>query len=100
MSGIFVVAFLVRCGQSLLLCEEIDTRELRFRDMAACRAQLGDLIAGQWQSAGAARVVMGKCRYLLVDPPHRPAVARVRPPRRLPSDAAALAANDRQGLVE
>jgi len=52
MSGILVVAFLVHCGQSLLLCEEIDTRELAFRDMGVCREELGGLVAEQQRRRG------------------------------------------------
>ena len=81
MSGIFVVAFLVNCGHSLLLCEEIDTRDLAFRDMGECRAQLGGIVADQQRRKGASRVVMGKCRYLLVDPPREPVIARGEAPR-------------------
>ena len=92
MSGILVVAFLVHCGQSLLLCEEIDTRDLAFRDMGVCREELGGLVAEQQRKSGAARVVMGKCRYLLVEPPRQPEVARMDEPRRFASYAAALEA--------
>lgn len=92
MSGILVVAFLVHCGQSLLLCDEIDTRELAFRDMGVCREELGGLVAEQQRQRGAARVVMGKCRYLLVEPPRAPEVARADEPRRFSSYAEALAA--------
>jgi len=92
MSGILVVAFLVHCGRSLLLCEEIDTRALAFRDMGVCREELGGIVAEQQRKRGAARVVMGKCRYLLVEPPPAPEVARVGEPRRFASYAAALAA--------
>ena len=90
MSGIFVVAFLVNCGQSLLLCEEVDTRDLAFRDMAACQAQIGTLVADQRQKQGAARVIMGKCRYLLIDPPRTLEVAGEQP---RVAHAAALAAH-------
>jgi hypothetical protein len=93
MTGILVVAFLVHCGQSLLLCEDIDTRDLAFADMGECREQLGGLVAEEQQRKGAARVVMGKCRYLLVDPPRETAVARAGAPRRFSSYAAAVAAD-------
>ena len=78
MSGILVVAFLVHCGRSLLLCEEVDTRALAFRDMGVCREELGGIVAEQQRKRGAARVVMGKCRYLLVEPPRAPEIARGR----------------------
>ena len=55
MSGILVVAFLVHCGRSLLLCEEIDTRALAFRDMGVCREKLGGLVAAQQQKRGGRR---------------------------------------------
>ena len=87
-----MVAFLVHCGQSLLLCEEIETRDLAFRDMGVCREKLGGLVAEQQRKRAAARVVMGKCRYLLVEPPRLPEVARTDEPRRFASYAAALAA--------
>ena len=100
MSGILVVAFLVHCGRSLLLCEAIDTRDLAFRGMGECREELGGLVAAQQQSRGAARVVMGKCRYLLVEPPRPPDVARVGEPRRLAGYAAAPAAGGGRTLTD
>jgi hypothetical protein len=93
MSGISIVAFLVHCGQSLLLCQEVDTRDLAFRDMGACREQLSGIIAAEQHRAGDARVVMGKCRYLLVEPPRTQRVARLPKPRHMPGYASALAAN-------
>ena len=94
MSGIFVVAFLVHCGPDLLLCDTIDTRALRFRDMGACQARIDDLIVEQRRSAGAPGVVMGKCRYLLVDPPRAAKVARAPEPGRAPSQALPVVARN------
>ena len=64
MSGTYVVAFVVRCSQSLLLCDDLPTEHLRFTDMAACSAQLPILLA-EVQEAFPGQVAMGRCRYLL-----------------------------------
>lgn len=53
MSGILVVAFLVHCGRSLLLCEEIDTRDLAFRDMGCVGKSSAD--SSRSSSAGMRR---------------------------------------------
>ena len=100
MSGISTVAFLVHCSQSLLLCQEIDTRDLAFHDMGACREQLSGIVAAEQHRAGEARVVMGKCRYLLVEPPPTQEVARLPKPRHVPGYAAALAADDHAQRTE
>lgn len=87
MSGISIVAFRVNCSQSLLLCQDIDTRQMAFRDMGACRAQLSRIIEDQQRHTGGAGVVMGKCRYLLADPPRDRQIVRLRKGRRAASAA-------------
>ncbi len=62
MSDIRVLIFLVRCSKSLLLCEDIDTAKLLFKDMAECTQQLAPLITLA-QSVAKDEVVMGRCRY-------------------------------------
>lgn len=59
-----IVAFLVRCTESLLICEDIPTDHLRFRDMPDCTQQLPSLI-DRMQSRLFGQVVMGRCHYLL-----------------------------------
>ena len=73
MDAILVVAFLVRCGQNLLICDDLYTEDLRFASMEHCRHELPLLID---EADTAASVVMGKCRYLLIEP-DRPSTARV-----------------------
>ena len=63
MSGIIVVAALVRCAADLLLCDDLDTAHLRFADAEACRTRLPAIIS-EFRRAGAAdEVVMGRCRF-------------------------------------
>lgn len=62
-----VVLFLVRCSQSLLICDDISTEHLRFADMDECTEQrLRHIQAAQKQFPN--EVVMGKCRYLVGKP--------------------------------
>ena len=68
MSGIHVVVFLVKCTQSLLLCDDIETSTHIFRDMGDCQARLESVIQVAQTSAGGNFVVMGRCRYLLQRP--------------------------------
>ena len=63
MSGIPVAVFLVRCAQNLLICDDLYTENLHFASMEHCRNELPHLV----EEADTSRsVVMGKCRYLLV----------------------------------
>lgn len=64
MSQPMVVAFLVRCTESLLICEDIPTEHLKFRDIPDCRRQLPVLIETA-QARLFGQVVMGRCHYLL-----------------------------------
>lgn len=91
MSGILVVAFLIQCSQSLLLCEEIDTLNLSFRDMGACREQLSEILATEQGEVAGDLVVMGRCRYLLVESARSRAIAKVLQPSRMHSNGRALA---------
>jgi hypothetical protein len=69
MTGIKVVAALVRCAADLLLCDDIDTDHLRFTDAEECRNQLPAIIS-QYRRAGAPdEVVMGRCRFLAARAP-------------------------------
>jgi hypothetical protein len=69
MSGIRVVAHLVRCAADLLLCNDIDTEHLRFADAEECRNRL-PVIVGEFQRVSVpGDVVMGRCRFLLERPP-------------------------------
>ena len=73
MSGIRVVAHLVRCAADLLLCNDIDTGHLRFADAEECRNRL-PVIIGEFQRVSVpGDVVMGRCRFQLERPPAAPA---------------------------
>lgn len=65
MSGIHVAVFLVRCGQNLLICDDLYTEDLHFVSMEHCRSELPHLVE---EADTPASVVMGKCRYLLIEP--------------------------------
>lgn len=65
MSGIHVAVFLVRCAQNLLICDDLYTEDLHFASMDQCRSELPQLIEEEDRPRS---VVMGKCRYLLVEP--------------------------------
>jgi hypothetical protein len=67
MEGIKVVAVLVKCTQSLLLCEDIDTSTQRFTDIEHCTQLLPQLMAGAREEVGPRWVVMGKCKFQLND---------------------------------
>ena len=68
MSGIRVVVHLVRCSQSLLLCDDIDTDHLHFGNVAECQAALPALIVKHEQIDAQKSVVMGRCRVMLIAP--------------------------------
>jgi hypothetical protein len=72
MEGIKIVAVLVKCTQSLLICEDIDTSAVRFADIEHCTQGLPQLIAAARQEAGTSWVVMGKCRFRLDTDPETP----------------------------
>jgi len=68
MSGIRVVIHLVRCTQSLLICDDINTDHIRFRDAAHCESQLPALIEIATRQGPPKSVVMGRCRFVLEQP--------------------------------
>lgn len=68
MSGIFVLMQLVRCSHSLLICEDIDTAHLRFRDAADCNHMLPAMIAQHTNLESEYPVVMGRCRFIAIQP--------------------------------
>lgn len=70
MSGLHVVAFMVRCAQNLLICDDLYTGHLQFASVEQCRSELPQLIE---EADTPQSVVMGKCRYLLVEPERYPA---------------------------
>jgi len=61
MTGIKVVAALVRCAADLLLCDDIGTDHLRFTDAEACRNALPAIISEFRRAPD--EVVMGRCRF-------------------------------------
>lgn len=65
MTGIRIVLHLVRCTQSLLICDDIDTASLRFQSMTDCEQQRPALIAALGR-AEPNQVVMGRCRVLVL----------------------------------
>jgi hypothetical protein len=67
MEGIKIVAVLVKCTQSLLLCEDIDTSTQRFADIEHCTQRLPQLMDGVREEVGPTWVVMGKCKFQLND---------------------------------
>jgi len=64
MTGIRIVIHLVRCTQSLLICEDLNTDHLRFRDAAHCEAQLPILIEAATRQGPPSSIVMGRCRFM------------------------------------
>lgn len=84
MSGIPIVVFLVHCNQSLLLCNDIDTRHLAFADIAVCRAALTRIVEDYQRRLGDRPVVMGKCQYRLLEPAPDRAIAKRPKGRRQP----------------
>lgn len=72
MPGVKIVAVLVRCAETLLLCDNIDSERLRFSDIEDCTARLPALIREAQAAAEDTRtVVMGRCRWLLEEPGQR-----------------------------
>lgn len=96
MPGVKIVAVLVRCAESLLLCETVDIERLRFSDIENCTERLPALIREVQAAAEVTSraVVMGRCRWLLEEPGSglRDAAATVRTPSgtRAPEHQAAL----------
>jgi hypothetical protein len=74
-SGVKVVVVLVKCTQSLLFCEDIDTQHHRFADIEECTTRLPGLIAEAARTAGLERVVMDRCRFQLDGGTRRPPAA-------------------------
>ena len=68
MPDIKIVLFLVRCSQSLLYCDEIDTDRLSFADMPACQAEVPRLIETTKRASPTDYVFMGRCHYLTKSP--------------------------------
>ena len=68
MPGIRVVVHLVRCTQSLLLCDDIDTDHLHFGNVAECQAALPALIFKLEQIDAQKSMVMGRCRVMPIGP--------------------------------
>lgn len=66
-SGVRIVIHLVKCSESLLICDEISTEHLRFADMTECATELPKLIQFA-QSHLQRQVVMGRCHYLVAKP--------------------------------
>ena len=64
MSGIRVVIHLVRCSQSLLVCDDLKTEHLWFHDAAQCEAQLPMLIEAATRQGPPPSVVTGRCRFI------------------------------------
>jgi hypothetical protein len=73
MSGITVVAVLVRCTQGLLLCEDVGRADTSFADIEACTRRLPAIIEDIRRDSGLGLVVMGRCRFLLEDGGRQPA---------------------------
>lgn len=65
MSGIKIVAALVRCSADLLLCNDIDTSALHFTDVVECTSRLPALIEEMQRVSAKGTVVMGRCRFQL-----------------------------------
>lgn len=82
MSGIRVVAHVVRCAADLLLCNDLDTEHLRFADAEECRGRLPAIISEFQRVSVAGDVVMGRCRFQLERPPAPVASPAPQAPRR------------------
>src|SRR5262245_34799873 len=76
MSGIKIVAALVRCSADLLLCNDIDTSALHFADVAECTSRLPALIEELQRGGTKGTVVMGRCRFQLDQAPVQPEKSR------------------------
>ena len=63
MPDIKVVVFIVRCAQSLLICDDIDTEQISFADMPACLAEMPILIEAAKRASLSNHVFMGRCHY-------------------------------------
>ncbi|MEM7225881.1 MAG: hypothetical protein AAF495_23085 [Pseudomonadota bacterium] len=72
MNGIQVVLYLVRCSQSLLLCEDLPSDHLRFSSMDVCQAEIASVTRETKLGSARGAVVMAKCRYLLIEPDKSP----------------------------
>jgi hypothetical protein len=72
MSGIIIVAALVRCSADLLLCNDIDTSTLHFTDVTECTSRLPTLIDELQRVSAKGTVVMGRCRFQLDRTPVEP----------------------------
>lgn len=68
MDAIRVVVFLVSCAENLLYCDDISNAHLHFSDMEDCHSNLSEIIRQAETLAPDRAVVMGKCRYILMDP--------------------------------
>ena len=71
MGGVQIVIFLVRCGEGLLLCQDLPSEHLRFSSMDSCQAKLSAVIEEAAAPGANAPVVMGKCRYQLAETDRR-----------------------------
>jgi hypothetical protein len=65
MDGVQIFAFIVRCSADLLICQDVYTESLKFRDIEDCRTRLPAIVRTIDERAGRTRVVMGKCRFVL-----------------------------------
>jgi hypothetical protein len=68
MNGIQVVIFLIRCSESLLLCEDLPSEHLMFSSMGICHAGISSVIEEARASSEDGAVVFAKCHYLLTGP--------------------------------
>jgi hypothetical protein len=68
MNGIQVVIFLVRCSESLLLCEDLPSEHLMFSSMGVCHASVSSVVEEARASSEDGVVVFAKCQYLLAGP--------------------------------
>ena len=68
MADIKIVIFLIRCSQSLLHCDDINTEQLSFVDMPACVAEIPILIKTAKRASLTNHVFMGRCHYLTKSP--------------------------------
>lgn len=89
MSGIRVVAHLVRCAADLLLCNDIDTEHLRFADAEECRNRLPVIVGEVQRVSVPGDVVMGRCRFQLERSPTPTAQPTLPTRRRADVDVAA-----------
>jgi hypothetical protein len=66
MEGIQAVVFLVRCTDSLMLCQDLPSEHLHFSSMATCQTNLPYLVEEARTLGVDGSVVMAKCHYLLM----------------------------------